>query len=149
MISKIYYKKIVFLLSIILISSCNSGFENKEYPIVYSSKNMKFNMFFYNGSFPIDAKLILNKDKSYFSETCVLNEKGTWNIKGDSIFLSCYERSFKTESMNNVDSLKQVLVCRETPTIWIIKSNRIKQVGSNTLLFEQKNNRFLSIRAYP
>ncbi|UUV20250.1 hypothetical protein [Paenimyroides aestuarii] len=136
MIIKNYRSNIIFILSVILINACSSSLDTKEYPIVYSSKNTQFNMFFYNGNFPIDAKLILNKDKSYFSETCVLNEKGIWNIKGDSIFLSCHERSFKIESMNNVDSLKQALVCRETPTIWIIKSNRIKQVGSNALLFE-------------
>ncbi|SEI03592.1 hypothetical protein SAMN02927937_02883 [Paenimyroides aquimaris] len=126
----------VLLLISILISSCSSSFDNKEYPIIYSSKNTQFNMFFYSGEFPVDEKLLLNKDKSYFYETCSLKENGIWKFKGDSLFLYCHEKSFKTASMNNVDSLKQVVICRETPSTWIIKSNRIKQVGSNALLFE-------------
>lgn len=136
MIVKTHPQKIIYILCIILISACSSSFDNKEYPIIYSSKNTKFNKFVYSGKFPIDAKVTLNKDKSYYSETCVLNERGLWKLRNDSIFLYCQERSFKTESMNNIDSLNQVTVCRETPSIWILKSNRIKQVGSNALLFE-------------
>lgn len=136
MIIKIYYQKIAFLLSIILISSCSSNFDSKEYPIIYSSKNTQFNMLIYSGKFPVDEKLVLNEDKNYFYETCSLKENGIWKLKGDSLFLYCHEKSFKTESMNNVDSLKQVVVCRETPSTWVIKSNRIKQVGSDALLFE-------------
>ncbi|SFN71037.1 hypothetical protein SAMN05421741_109104 [Paenimyroides ummariense] len=136
MIFKIYYQNIVFLLSIILISSCSSNFDSKEYPIIYSSKNTQFNMLIYSGKFPIDEKLVFNEDKSYFYETCSLNEKGTWKIKGDSLFLFCQEKGFKNENLYKIDSLKQVIICRKTPTIWIIKSNRIKQVDRNLLLFE-------------
>ncbi|WCM43288.1 hypothetical protein MG290_06410 [Flavobacterium sp. CBA20B-1] len=136
MIIKTYRSNIIFILSVILINACNSSIDTKEYPIVYSSKNTQFNMFFYNGNFPIDAKLILNKDKSYFSETCVLNEKGIWKVKDDSIFLFCNERTFKDKNLYKIDSLKQVVICRDTPEIWVIKNNRIKQVGSNALLFE-------------
>ncbi len=127
---------VVLLLNSMLISSCGSSFDNEEYPIIYSSKNTQFNMFVYSGKFPVDAKLVLNKDKSYFSETCVLNEKGIWKVKDDSLFLYCQEKSFKNESLYKVDSLKQVLNCWEMPTIWVIKSNRIKQVDRNLLLFE-------------
>lgn len=136
MIIKIYYQKIVFLLSIILISSCSSNFDSKEDPIVYSSKNTQLNMLIYSGKFPVDEKLVFNDDKSYFYETCSLNEKGTWKIKGDSLFLYCQEKGFKNENLYNIDSLKQVVICRENPTIWVIKSNRIKQVDRNHLLFK-------------
>ena len=136
MVFKIYYQKIVFLLSVILISSCSSNFDSKEYPIVYSSKNTQFNMLIYSGKFPVDEKLVFNEDKSYLYETCSLKENGIWKVKDDSLFLYCQERSFKNENLYKVDSLKQIVVCRETPAIWVIKSNRIKQVNRNILLFE-------------
>lgn len=130
------YSILLLILIIILISACSSSFDNKEYPIIYSSKNTKFNKFIYNGKFPLDAKVTLNKDKSYFYETCVLNEKGIWKVKDDSIFLFCKERTFKDKNLYKIDSLKQVVICRDAPGIWVIKNNRIKQVGSNALLFE-------------
>lgn len=136
MISKNFPTKMLLPLTIILLSACSSSFDSKEYPIMYSSKNTQFNMFIYSGKFPVDEKLIFNEDKSYFYETCSLNEKGTWKIKGDSLFLFCQEKGFKNENLYNIDSLKQVVICREIPTIWVIKNNRIKQVERNLLLFE-------------
>lgn len=75
----------------------------------------------------LDERLSLYEDKTYLYETCAQYIKGTWERRGDSLFLKCENKGFHTDSLNYVEKYKYLNVCSDTPSIWMVKKNGIQR----------------------
>ena len=72
------------------------------------------------------ATLKLNRDSTYFMETCGNHILGLWQLSGDSLLLFCRSNRFRIDSLNRTGFNGHYPSCGDRPEIFIRERNILK-----------------------
>ncbi len=68
----------------------------------------------------------VNKDSTFYFESCSQNMKGYWKVSNDSLLLFAKSNRFRIDSLNYSKRYSKDTVCSKEPMVWIIKGDKLR-----------------------